>query len=486
MQKRGPYTLLIGDNRATLRTLPAGSVQMCVTSPPYFALRSYLDAEHPAKALEIGSEPTPEQFIATMVEVFREVRRVLRDDGTLFVNLGDSYDQGKKGASCGVDVKQEARRFGVRATENGGGDAGAGQLLNIPHRVAEALRADGWIWRQTIVWAKKSPMPESVSGWHWQRCRVKVAANTNHDSGKNGDHVDRRKVGFNDRYDNPDDHSAKWSPCPGCPKCEANSGWVLRRGKGRCTTAHEYVFIFSKSETYFWDSQASKEPTTGNAHSRGNGTTPKSGHAVVGVERNNDSFSAAVCEIVTDRNPRTVWTLSSEPTKEKHFATFPSELARRCIVAGASAGGCCPHCGSPWAPMLTKERVATRPAHVSKTYIDPEGSPYAQHNGSVIGNRDPERHTTTTACHGYRQTCGCPALEAVPCKVLDPFSGLATTGQTACFLGHEYIGCELNPEYGEMSERRLVEPPRWWLRQQAHKPKSKRRKKLKQQRALFE
>lgn len=433
--------------------------------------------------MEIGSEPTPEQFIATMVEVFSEVRHVLRDDGLLFINLGDSYATNTGGGGPSDKQTSNAGSWTTGRVDNvKASGLTSGSLMNIPHRVAEALRADGWHWRQTIVWSKKSPMPESVVGWHWSKCRVKVQPQSNHDDGKNADHIDRRKVGFNDRYDNPEGHGAKYVACPGCPKCEPNEGWILRRGKGRCTTSHEYLFVFSKSPTYFWDSEASKEAAVG-------GTPGNKTHrSKTAYEAGDRHFrkAAGLTEIgaVDFRNPRSVWTLSSEPTREKHFATFPSELARRCIVAGVSAGGCCPTCGAPWAPMLTKVRIPTRPAHESKTYIDPEGSPYAQHSGSVIGNRDPERHTTQTKCLGYRQTCSCPSHEAVPCTVLDCFSGLATTGQTARHIGHNYIGIELNPEYAEMSLLRIQQPPRWFLRLQ-DAPKTNRIKRSKRERSLF-
>lgn len=506
------YRVLIGDVREKLAELPACSVHCCVSSPPYFALRSYLPADHPSKAYEIGREPTPEAFIETMVEVYREVRRVLRDDGVIFVNLGDSYaNDGSRNNGTGLDGK---RRGGMEPSDGTwqdavrvfGGDkrkmfreAGYahGSLLNIPHRVAEALRADGWIWRQTIIWGKKSPMPESVGGWRWVRCRVKVAeiggrdGSRKSDSDRNGrnlqaknDESSRRSEGTT-FCNNPAQRGtavSQWSPCPGCDKCTANGGWVLRRGKGRCTNAHEYIFVFSKSERYFWDSEASKEASV-NPHLAG-----KSQRVNYADETKLGRSEVDPHSVVrtTERNPRTVWTLSSEPTSEKHFATFPSELVRRCLVAGVSAGGCCPHCGSPWAPMVETERVATRPGTGSKVYIDPEGSPYEQHSGTVIGNRDPQRHNSQSRCLGYRQTCTCPVHEAVPCTVLDQFSGMGTTLQTARHLGHNGIGCELNPEYAALSLERIDKQPRWWLRQQKNGSKKEKNTPMKAQLPLFD
>lgn len=405
-----------GDVMSVLPALPAGSVQCVVTSPPYFALRSYLPKGDPLKVHEIGSEPTPEAFIETMVAVFREVRRVLRDDGVCFINLGDSYatkpvGSFNGGGECftGRDMDGVASSGRVDTTCF----APSGNLLNIPHRVAEALRADGWIWRQTIVWAKRSPMPESVNGWRWVRCRVKVAAGSGIRISEDFGRAGHTNSVFEDKV-------AQWSPCPGCPKCEKHGGYVLRRGSGRCTTAHEYVFVMTKTGRYFWDGEASKERSVA-GHPSGNGFKRDARLTYAG--RGQDQQWNG-----TERNPRTVWTLSSEPTKVRHFATFPSELVRRCLVAGVSAGGCCPHCGAPWAPVV---------------------------------------HSTVLC---YRPTCSCPPHSPVGCTVLDPFSGIGTTGQTAIKLGCRYIGIDLNREYLEVAAKRIYEQPRWWLRKQ--KPKA--------------
>ena len=200
------------------------------------------------KPKEIGSEPTPDAFIKTMVAVFREVRRVLRDDGVIFVNLGDSYGEGTHGTKSN-------RRDKAECTAPAGGHRGeSGNLLNIPHRVAEALRADGWIWRQTIVWAKRSPMPESVNGWRWTRCRVRVQPSKKYKNSSAT--MTETDVAFS--MVDPS-LNATWSDCPGCSRCIPNGGFVLRKGSGRCTTAHEYIFVFAKAPGYFWDGEASRE-----------------------------------------------------------------------------------------------------------------------------------------------------------------------------------------------------------------------------------
>jgi DNA modification methylase len=417
-----------------------------------------LAKDDPLKAKEIGSESTPEAFIAMMVAVFREVRRVLRPDGCCFVDLGDTYDQGCKGAAMGTDDKQAARRFGLRATETGGGEIGVGQLLNIPHRVAEALRQDGWVWRQTIVWAKKSPMPESVAGWRWTRHKIKIAPRPN---GQSQNYATGTR---NEGLGRPE-HSgciwdkARWQDCPGCPKCSPHGGYVLRRGSGRCTTAHEYLFLMTKTNRYFWDAAASQEAATST-----------SGGACVGKNGSGTDRKVTAEENAKirggSRNMRSYWLLSSEPTSERHFATFPSELVRRCLAGGASHGGVCSDCGAPWAPVIEGEIYAPPVVEVGVRRVDDSrgdktrklsGADYARQNG---------RQAT-----GYRPTCSCSA-PATGALILDCFCGLGTTLQTARQLGMRGIGIDLNEKYLAIATKRVFKPPRWWLRQ--NKPKENR------------
>jgi len=271
--------LWTGDALAGLRTLPDASVQCCVTSPPYYGLRAYLPAGHSDKALEVGTEETPDAYVAKLVAVFREVRRVLKNDGTCWVNWGDSYCStdkwggGKSGnvgkhtvAGDGMVPSWDARRQkrpsidGIKPKE----------LIGIPWMVAFALRADGWYLRQDIIWAKKNCMPESVTD--------------------------------------------------------------------RCTKAHEYVFLLTKRARYFFDADAIREPVTDDmlrraeaGHTRGQGK--------IDVSRN-DATTVRPKKIEgTMRNRRSVWTLASEPCAEAHFATMPSALAELCIRAGCPVGG---------------------------------------------------------------------------------------------------------------------------------------------------
>ena len=294
------WRVLQGDCREVLRTLPRESVQCCVTSPPYWGLRDYgVDGQ-------LGLESTPADYVKHMVKVFRAVRRVLRPDGTLWLNLGDTYCSAPPGNErpdhTGGTLletrgrQKEARSRGPRSPRwNGRGEpqrtdknkaSAANELVQpnrlavpglkpkdlagIPWRVAFALQADGWWLRQEIIWHKPNPMPEAV--------------------------------------------------------------------KDRPTRSHEQVFLLTPSATYFYDHLAIMEPVTGGAHRRGRGTHPKSQDPRSRETKQNASFSAAVTELVEERNARSVWTMTTRPFAGAHFATFPPELPERCIRAGSRAG----------------------------------------------------------------------------------------------------------------------------------------------------
>lgn len=317
-----------GDCADIMRCLvPRESVQCCVTSPPYYGLRDYgVDGQ-------IGLEDTPEQYVEKLVAVFREVRRVLKDDGTLWVNLGDSYNsspsnqQGQRMYADGDPYTEQGRKArkiaGLKPKD----------LIGIPWMVAFALRADGWYLRQDIIWSKSNPMPESVTD--------------------------------------------------------------------RCTKAHEYIFLLSKSAKYYYDADAIKEPAqewAGQAATFAR-TGPVSEHVLPGqsaaVHRpdRNDKQSghgrryAGFNERWNDapqsslRNKRDVWTVATEPCPEAHFATYPTKLIEPCILAGS------------------------RPGDI----------------------------------------------------VLDPFNGSGTTGLVALRHGRKYIGIDLNEEYLNLTNKRLLQ-----------------------------
>ena len=273
MSARVSWRILEGDALERLRELPDESVQTCITSPPYWGLRDY------GVEGQLGLEPTPEEYVANLVAVFREVRRVLRDDGTLWLNLGDSYAQGGSGgASAKSTLKNDGRPvYGARRYEQElnkqsfSRRAPAGykpkDLVGIPWLVAFALRADGWYLRSDIVWAKVNPMPESVTD--------------------------------------------------------------------RPTRAHEYIFLFSKSPRYFYDADAIREPDggkpSGNGFVRDYRLTYQNAD---GTGRGRDEQ----WEPGGGRNKRSVWTVATQPFPAAHFATFPPALIEPCVLAGSAEG----------------------------------------------------------------------------------------------------------------------------------------------------
>lgn len=412
--------ILLGDNREQLATLPAGCVHCCVTSPPYYALRSYLPNDHPDKHLELGSEKTPDEYLANQVNVFRAVRRVLRNDGLLFVNLGDSYSANKHGSKDG-------------------------DLLNMPHRFALAMIADGWFHRDTIIWHKKSPMPSSQNGVRWEKCKVKVAKGNTPPNDREFMHGCQGAKHSKSAYENI---LAEWADCPGCPKCIPNGGLILRRGRFRTTTAHEYIFMFAKSKLYYANAEQVREKAT----CRGPGNKDMGKYE--DYDRNDSTqrrqlgkASGALSDAVETRIPRSVMTFPNEPYSRAHFATYPSSLPRFAIEMATSAHGCCPACGAQYAPIVEKERVPTRPG--VNNVIDESG----------MSNRDPERHIQRVNVLGHRATCQCNAGEPIPCTVLDPYGGSGTTAQAANALGRKWILCELNEAY--VDQERIDKVPKW-------------------------
>jgi DNA modification methylase len=459
-------TIIQGDALIELRKLPSESVHCCVTSPPYWGLRDYgtanweggddscdhlnhasvpkgtADSHSPdqqsrlgmlkpyahacgkcgAKRLDaqLGLEKTPAEYVAKMVEIFREVRRVLRKDGTLWLNLGDSYcnagssrngeglDGKQRGGAKGEELGYQKRdpRYALRKQGIKHKD-----LIGIPWRVAFALQADGWYLRSDIIWAKPNPMPESVTD--------------------------------------------------------------------RCTKAHEYVFLLTKSANYFYDADAIKEKGCDEPGTHRGGSLVKA--AKNGIE---DELISQRCHrgkfetllSTGNRNKRSVWTVATAPYPEAHFATYPPDLIKPCILAGTSAKGCCERCGAPWERILD-----------GATYYDGKqvGSDRQRKYGFREYGRGPENNLghSIQKTLGWQPTCEClqfsdvhacdePDKESVEtpngaqareksrgvrthsCTVLDPFAGSGTTGAVALELGRKAILIELNPKYIPLIEER--------------------------------
>ena len=295
-----------GDCRETMRRWKKQGIkaQTCVTSPPYYGLRDY---GHDG---QIGLEETPEEYIKAMVEVFRCVWDVLEDDGTLWLNIGDSYAGSGKGPAGNLGVTNDERNMThTKSSALVPQGCKPKDLIGIPWMLAFALRADGWYLRQDIIWHKPNPMPESV--------------------------------------------------------------------QDRCTKAHEYIFLMSKSQKYYYDHESIKENAVGargGAPIKARNTEFRQGD----VKSVNDGLANG-WQPSEDRNKRSVWTVNPKPYAGAHFAVFPQELIEPCIMAGAPVGGI----------------------------------------------------------------------------VLDPFMGSGTTAQVAQNLGRQYLGCELNPDYKSLQDKRI-------------------------------
>ncbi len=247
--------ILQGNCLDKLKELSGQSINTCITSPPYWGLRDYGEDK------QLGMEDTPEEFVNNLVEVFREVKRVLRDDGTVWLNLGDSYSSGGRTTTTNQSLRGD-KDYGVTRPKPSKGIKPK-DLIGIPWRVAFALQKDGWYLRQDIIWNKPNPMPESV--------------------------------------------------------------------KDRCTKAHEYIFLLSKSPKYYFDNEAIKE----DAKFPDGPNTPKSIKAVDGVYSKNLQKIGANPK----RNKRSVWTVTTKPFKGAHFATFPMDLIEPCVLAGCPENG---------------------------------------------------------------------------------------------------------------------------------------------------
>ena len=298
-------TILFGDCRNTLSAFLPNSARMCVTSPPYYGLRDYGGEDN-----QIGLEQSPEEYINQLVEVFREVRNVLTEDGTLWLNIGDSYYNYRPGKSypkqtvskTNQDLPEYTPKRGNKLTNYKEKD-----LIGIPWMLAFALRSDGWYLRQDIIWHKPNPMPESV--------------------------------------------------------------------RDRCTKSHEYIFLLSKNKKYYYDNESIKEDakdwgtrdrTKGKYHNEGTGLTPHSG----------------LSKSYPKKNKRSVWSITNKPYKGSHFAVFPPDLIKPCILAGSEKNDIIldPFIGSGTTAMVAKS--------LERYYL---GCELHEDYGKLIQNRLGER-----------------------------------------------------------------------------------------------
>ena len=416
--------ILKGDCLETLKSLDEQSINTCVTSPPYWGLRDYGTGEwvggdpdcphmrttkiskdtatgHKAmyeqgnvvgdaiykskcpkcgsvrKDKQLGLEETPEEFVENLVRVFKEVKRVLRDDGTVWLNLGDSYYNYRPGkgqslskqsvSNTDQDLPQDCARRGNKIAGLKEKD-----LVGIPWRVAFALQADGWYLRQDIIWHKPNPMPESV--------------------------------------------------------------------RDRCTKSHEYIFLLSKNPKYYYDNEAIKEDAK-SAGKKSDGFKGRQG----GAEYHATSGGIGSEEkIYNKKNKRSVWTITTKPYKEAHFATFPTDLIEPCVLAGCPEE-ICVDCGKPY------KRVMQKPKQLEIERNKRSGLD----DRKVGGVLDKYNRENPPIDLGLQKQCDCETNETKGGTVLDPFGGSGTTGVVASKHNRNAVLCELNEGYIDIAEKRL-------------------------------
>jgi hypothetical protein len=423
------HRILEGNVFDVLPGIAPGSIDAVCTSPPYWKLRAYLPQGHPLKALEIGQEATPALFVEKIVRVMRLVRDCLADHGVCWLNIGDSYVTSACGPRGNPGTLDGRPNFLTTAQGQGKKQVHGqpdGSLCLVPQRLAIALADDGWIVRSVVVWHKPSAMPASLAGWAWRRHRVKVR--------------DKSLVEMPAKWVNPKRHEGEparhrepeWQDCPGCPKCEKNliacnrcsgsgiqlvaatvlgtvdsvsklpcpdcggrgaNGYVLRKGSWRPTSAWEPVLMLAKGPGYFSDGEPVKTPAAASTVSRDRYTRV--------LDDPDEQFAVAhdhetTCD--SGANLRDVWTIGAEPLKAAHYAAFPTELVRRCLLSSVSAKGYCRGCGKPWVRVISVRGVNAK--RVGKT-----AEKVAAGLRTALSGAEYDTAETTTL--GWRPSCKC-------------------------------------------------------------------------------
>jgi DNA modification methylase len=600
-----PLTVICGDALTNLRELPAESVHMCCTSAPYWGLRDYgtaqweggdAECDHMAPPTggpnperytpggsemfraandkpyretcgkcgakridsQLGLEKTPEEYVAKMVEIFREVRRVLRRDGTLWLNLGSSYASDPNKGGSGPNGKNEARWSYGRASRRdaqkndkpckepkdsqandyacydlcgecatalarrtSGSDQSFAESVSPCDRITHDKSHSGSSIRvvravPVAVLAStthESSLPPSGLCSHCANCGACLSvlrsssrdaslcarkascishtsrlASAFHNQGKDVSDLGYSTIAF------PKFKAKDMIPIPWMVAMALQAdGWYLRQDiiwskpnpmpesvTDRCTKAHEYLFLLTKSPRYFYDAEAIREPHDITCWS-GKGDKASNNPVTGGSLQEGIKWTVATRNYnPAGRNRRSVWTVATAPYPEAHFATYPPDLIKPCILAGTSAKGCCAKCGAPWERIVEERRHNTSAPNSREGIQRPYGAGHGglESRGRSAGWR--ERPADETVTLGWQPTCDCKDLSdgvtkgedmhckpsggsappsQIPCTVLDPFAGSGTTGQVALELGRKAILIELNPKYVELIRQRCNVTP---------------------------
>jgi len=402
---------------------------------------------------QLGGEPEPDLYISHLIQIMREVRRVLRPDGVFWINIGDSWGANWRGS--GKD-NASAKQLSVRGTSDFMGQQTKHpykplDMVLIPSQLAIAARTDGWYVRSMVVWDKKNPMPESLNGWRWERHKVKVRPRTrgsNKGSMPPQSHHAGQVPHRDGSFDTPSD--TIWQDCPGCPKCSPNDGYVLRKGSWRPTDSYEFILMLTKTNHYFCDRESVLEQgvyPTGESRQGGDGHKSLNAGSRTTEGLHNKEWVGN-----GGRNLRSVWSFPTKPGKFNHYAVYPPRLPEICLKSSTSEKGCCPKCGSPWARVI--EHHLENTDGWGKQTKDATGN--LQGSDAVIRNAQGRAGDSVNRTLGWRPTCSCPPADPTPCRVLDPFSGAGTTALVAEQLGLDSISIDTSGEYIQMSRDRLV------------------------------
>lgn len=475
----GFVTIYCGDGR-DMSEIPDEVVQCVVTSPPYWGLRKYAGEQEMVWGAwrgAYGLEPTPEMYVQHTIEILREIRRVLRKDGVVFWNIGDSY------AGSGVHaehhanpgISQACKRHGAIATPVASGLKPKDLCLS-PARVALAAQADGWWVRCDVIWNKPNPMPESVTDrptnsheyiWIFTKSGTpQYWTHRDHAGTRQKPKADWRWVNEKTKEEvsvEPPD----WREKVVCLECNGEKNLEVDIGLGiirweECDYCHGKGEVklwkrinLWRGHDYYWDQDAVREPQTGGAHSRG---TEACNEAYQEARGSYHGFYSPIVDLSAGRNIRSVWEFPTKPYPEAHFAVFPDELPRKCIMA-ATPPKCCAECGAPWGRVVDKPDLSERPlrnmdkADGEHPHVGWDG--YPRSAGQAYQDW---RNSHPDVTVGWRPTCDCN-VDTKPSLVLDPMAGSGTVGKVAKELGRKAILIDISEEYCGQAIKRLEAVP---------------------------